>query len=1296
MLNASINIDAASLLTYNTDAAVAEHLNVSVSGNVYTFASDQNIDIASNVPGLIITNPGTPTVTVTGITGLTVDAGFTADSVSVLSSNVPTAINLTASDATVIVGDLGNSAGLGAISAPITVTGPAVTTLNSLSLVDSGSTANTSYTIKPTTVVADNGFGGLTYAGVSNLYVVEAQGTPGGSNIFSVRGTADGVATALDGTLNKAGNQFNVYQTGATGSLALWGGSGDSSFVVIQASVPVNVHGGAGQNRVDVGTTFVGTTGVASAVTLSTNTANPFDIDVDDNDGTTDDSWVLAAQATPSTLAQLTGLSAGGSLLYDPTQVKALTISTASGKTNRLTINVGNGYPLPSAGGAPTFTYHGGAEAGVSTSDLVLIGALPTGPVTSELHLVTGAGTGAVTFSNAASPIFYDGLSSHSIYDTVPVTNYIFNDTADADGRVLIKEGVNSALTGNVQSLLITSLGTPSSFADTYLANKTNITANVSNGASETETTVNYGIAAPVAGLSTLTVATNQGADAAKLVALPPGVTTNLKQLNGNDRAYLTLQGTANTPATNLDGGLGYDNLIIDAGGLPITPGNFAPGLGGSTVISGAPLPGGPITYVNYERLYVSNLAAVQPVVTASTIHAVQGQRLVDVVAGTFTSAAPGAKAGDFASTIHWGDGSASAGVIVQDASNPSIFYVMGTHTYYGDSFALTTQTSVTVVSAGSQTTTMINGVPVTFYTPGSDPVTANGIAVIDNASISLTVGSFSGFENITPNPLDVFTASFTDHGGVNPADANPAGHYSVVINWGDGSAPLPAPASSIVQNGTSNSYTVTVPQHVYSTPGSYVVTVTVSDDNPIPVITTATGVATIADAPLSPSDLILPIPPATEGVQITGQRLVEFFDANPKSHVGDFTVTIDWGDGSPMSYGSLIQPGGIGGTYFVVGTHTYTDALRAGAPPVAWGPGPIAGPLTAVGTYPIRIFVQDTYGSAVNLATTITVNDNPLTLGGKLNPLSDSGASNSDGITNVAQPNFQGSTSEGGALVYVYATPTGGAPMLIGRTTADANGAWSVTSTSALADGGYVIQAQAYDATGHTVSALTTVTPSLVIDTVGPKITDLVFDNLGGQVIATFQDFGGVNGAGVGLNFATIVDANNYRFALIKSAVRGYKPPVQWIVGGIAVQPGTTVGPQTAAIKINDGRGIRGGRYLFTVRSVDPANLTGVQDLAGNALDGEFYSFFPSGNNHVGGDFVAELDAVHHRIYAPKTTVGTASPVTPPGVRGVDRFIARNPKPLPTAAAAVRLSTARLTAARTSTLAPRALLRVR
>src|SRR6202035_3227099 len=65
---------------------------------------------------------------------------------------------------------------------------------------------------------------------------------------------------------------------------------------------------------------------------------------------------------------------------------------------------------------------------------------------------------------------------------------------------------------------------------------------------------------------------------------------------------------------------------------------------------------------------------------------------------------------------------------------------------------------------------------------------------------------------------------------------------------------------------------------------------------------------------------------------------------------------------------------------------------------------------------------------------------------------------------------------------------------------------------------------------------------------------------------------------------------------------------------------------------------------FLFTIRD-SSRGLSSVQDVAGNSLDGEFYGSFPSGNGIVGGDFVAEIDAIHNKVFAPQTVVGTASP---------------------------------------------------
>src|SRR5262249_38149585 len=147
----------------------------------------------------------------------------------------------------------------------------------------------------------------------------------------------------------------------------------------------------------------------------------------------------------------------------------------------------------------------------------------------------------------------------------------------------------------------------------------------------------------------------------------------------------------------------------------------------------------------------------------------------------------------------------------------------------------------------------------------------------------------------------------------------------------------------------------------------------------------------------------------------------------------------------------------------------------------------------------------------------------------------SDSGISNSDNITFVEQPNFLGTTSEPNATVSLYAQASGSAsPVLIGQGESDSSGAWSITSNQALADGSYAITAVAVDSFGHTISNTTTLVANLIIDRAGPRVTNVFFNHIQGQVQVTFQDYGGPNGAGVGLSQATVIDANNYRLTKV------------------------------------------------------------------------------------------------------------------------------------------------------------------
>src|SRR5262249_23716514 len=141
-----------------------------------------------------------------------------------------------------------------------------------------------------------------------------------------------------------------------------------------------------------------------------------------------------------------------------------------------------------------------------------------------------------------------------------------------------------------------------------------------------------------------------------------------------------------------------------------------------------------------------------------------------------------------------------------------------------------------------------------------------------------------------------------------------------------------------------------------------------------------ANGSATIADAPLTG---VTPPPVVTvaEGVLFSGNVAV-YNDANPNAPAAEFRATIDWGDESPQTAGTVTKSGT---SFLVSGSHTYADSLPIGAP----GSG-VPGPQN--GTYPITIYVTDAGGSQLNLTNTATVTDVALTVTGKLNPASDSG----------------------------------------------------------------------------------------------------------------------------------------------------------------------------------------------------------------------------------------------------------------------------------------------------------------
>jgi hypothetical protein len=600
-----------------------------------------------------------------------------------------------------------------------------------------------------------------------------------------------------------------------------------------------------------------------------------------------------------------------------------------------------------------------------------------------------------------------------------------------------------------------------------------------------------------------------------------------------------------------------------------------------------------------------------------------EGQSTGPIALATITNPNTLAGLSQLTATVDWGDGTAPVTFTVPvsqtgGTTSGSLFQVTGSHTYAEEgSFTV----KVLVTTTGGATTAPVS------------PLTATA-TVADAPLVAASSPSISGAEGASTGMKLI--ATFTDaNPGATVGDfTTPFG--SVDVSWGDGTPQVPLPTSAITAIGTPNGVLFQVTAaHTYLEAGSYQITVQASDGGG--ATTVAHASAAIADAPLSAP---VQTPPSrdTSGLIITAgiafkAVVATFNDASAMAPVSDFNyVTIDWGDGTPASSGTVVQPAGAGTTFEVLGTHTYAYAGASGSP----------------GTFPTIVNLHDVDGSTLVIDNSIQVADFPIALAGALNPASDSGASNTDAITNVSRPNFSG-TSEPFSDITLFATPTGGgAPVLqVGETEASSDGSWSIAA-SMLNDGSYTITARAVDQAGFTtgsVQLLPSATQGpLVIDTHGPKVTGLSFNRVKGQIDVTFQDDRS------GMFAYGVQDAASYRLTKLNTKAGAY------LVNVISQTQSGPTGPDNVVLTINNGRQLRGGTYTFSILS--GAGVSGIRDIAGNALDGEFYGNFPSGNNITGGNFVAELDSIHNRVFAPRTTIGRASPVVPPGVPATGQTI--------------------------------------
>jgi YVTN family beta-propeller protein len=227
--------------------------------------------------------------------------------------------------------------------------------------------------------------------------------------------------------------------------------------------------------------------------------------------------------------------------------------------------------------------------------------------------------------------------------------------------------------------------------------------------------------------------------------------------------------------------------------------------------------------------------------------------------------------------------------------------------------------TSTNAVVATISSTEFFSPVGVAITPDGTRAYVANDgsgtVVVIDTSTntvvTTITVGFGSFGVAITPDGTRAYvTNAFSSTVSVIDTSTN-----TVVVTISAGLQPVgvaitPDGTRAYVTNNGSN--TVTVINTSTNTPGAIISV----GGGPFGVAITPLR----ADAPITATGTTFG---ATEGVTFTG-TVATFSDPDPASTAGEYSATIDWGDSTPTTPGTISGP--TGGPFTVSGTHMYAE----------------------------------------------------------------------------------------------------------------------------------------------------------------------------------------------------------------------------------------------------------------------------------------------------------------------------------------------------------------------------------
>jgi hypothetical protein len=469
-----------------------------------------------------------------------------------------------------------------------------------------------------------------------------------------------------------------------------------------------------------------------------------------------------------------------------------------------------------------------------------------------------------------------------------------------------------------------------------------------------------------------------------------------------------------------------------------------------------------------------------------------------------------------------------------------------------------------------------------TYAVPGTYPVivavtgTRNSSASGQGQAMIAAILPLATGTTITPTAGQPFTgvvASFTD-----PYPSLTAADYRATIVWGNSVTSI----GTITPNGSAFNVTGT---NTYATAGMDTITITVirTIDNQM---ATATSSATVVAPSLTATGTTIT---AVAGLPFTG-TVALLSDANPQPVPGGYSASIAWGDGQ-SSLGTVTA--NTQGNFSVIGTHVY------GTP--------------SNGKSVLVTITRVANGQTVMVTSSAIVTTASFTLSGQLNPLSDTGVSNTDGITAINQPTFNG-TAMPYAIVELFGRRSDQAqPVPLGQAIADANGAWNVT-VGALPDGPYTFSVTQTPPTGLPTTMVALSPTSVIIDTIPPFVVAAHSDQGLGLFTVVLRDLI------TGLDTASLTNPANY--ALLGPHGTRFHPSTVTVVPNAIVR---ATDPITVALQFGEARKI----HARTIA------LGGIRDLAGNRLPREYVTTTPASASSSGTHHALHIAARarhHHR----------------------------------------------------------------